>query len=140
MKTIAAILGLLACVALAAAEEPAKGDKRVEPRVFEMRTYYVAPGRMKAMNARFRDHTNRLFEKHGMSIVGFWQPADPKDADGKLIYILAHKSREAADKSWAAFRNDPEWKKAREESEKDGKIVEKVEAVFLNPTDYSPIK
>jgi hypothetical protein len=140
MRMIVSLLGLLACVAVAAAEEPARGEKKVDQRVFELRTYYVLPGRMKAMNARFRDHTNRLFEKHGMGIVGFWQPADPKETEVKLIYILAHKSREAADKSWAAFRNDPEWKKVREESEKDGKIVEKAESVFLNPTDYSPIK
>lgn len=139
MKAIGMVLGMLAAGAVFAAE-PEKGEKKVESRVFELRTYYVLPGRMKAMNARFRDHTNRLFEKHGIAIVGFWQPADPKDAESKLIYILAHKSREAAEKSWADFRNDPEWKKVREDSEKDGKIIEKVEALYLNPTDYSPIK
>jgi hypothetical protein len=136
MIRLAFLAAVLACASSAAAD---KETPKVENKVYELRVYHVLPGRMKAMNARFRDHTNRLFEKHGMGIVGFWQPADPKETEVKLIYILAHKSREAADKSWAAFRNDPEWKKVREESEKDGKIVEKAESVFLNPTDYSPI-
>ncbi len=76
----------------------------------------------------------------GMTIIGFWTPADPDKADNTLVYLLAFPSREAAEKSWKAFRDDPDWKAAREESEKDGKLVEKVEFVFLNPTDYSPIK
>ncbi len=117
-----------------------QGDKKVDTRVFELRTYYVHPGKMKAMNDRFRNHTNKLLEKHGMTLIGFWQPTDPKLADVRLIYLVAHKSKEAADKSWETFRNDPDWKKAKEESEKAGPIVEKVEAVFMNPTDYSALK
>ena len=117
-----------------------QGDKKVDTRVFELRTYYVLPGKMKAMNDRFRNHTNKLLEKHGMTLIGFWTPTDPKLADARLIHLVAHKSKEAAEKSWDNFRNDPDWKKAKEESEKGGAIVEKVEAVFLNPTDYSAIK
>ena len=109
-------------------------------RVFELRTYTAAPGKMKALHARFRDHTNKLFEKHGMTIIGFWSPSDPQQAEQKLIYILAFPSREAAQKSWDAFRRDPEWIAARNASEKDGKLVDKVESVFMNPTDYSPLK
>src|SRR4051794_23700587 len=105
-----------------------------------MRTYYANPGKMSALHARFRDHTCKLFEKHGMTIIGFWSPIDGKEADEKMVYILAYPSKEAADKSWAAFRNDPDWKAAREASEKDGTLVKKVESVYLNPTDYSPIK
>ena len=105
-----------------------------------MRTYHAAAGKMDALNARFRDHTNALFKKHGMEIIGFWQPADPNEADKKLIYILAFPSKEAAEKSWKAFREDPDWIKAKEASEKDGKLVDKVEELYLNPTDYSPIK
>jgi hypothetical protein len=75
-----------------------------------------------------------------MEIIGFWQPMDPRETDRKLIYILAFPSKEAAEKSWQAFRDDPEWKAAREASEKDGKLVEKVDSVFLKPTDYSPLK
>jgi hypothetical protein len=120
---------------------PAPGEeKKVDTRVFELRTYHAAPGKMKALHARFRDHTNKLFEKHGMTIIGFWSPLDPREADEKLIYILAFPSKEAAQKSWNAFLNDPEWKAARDASEKDGTLVKKVDSVFLNPTDYSPIK
>jgi hypothetical protein len=109
-------------------------------RVFELRIYHAAPGKMAALHARFRDHTCALFKKHGMEIVGFWTPADPKEAEEKLVYILAYPSKEAREKSWKAFQDDPEWKAAKEASEKDGKLVKKVDQAFLNPTDYSPIK
>ncbi len=102
-----------------------------------MRTYHTHPGRLDALNARFRDHTNKLFVKHGMELVGYWTPQDKPDT---LVYILAYPSREAREASWKAFQADPDWKAAREASEKDGKIVDKVESVFLDPTDYSPIK
>jgi hypothetical protein len=106
-----------------------------------MRTYYAAPGKLEALHARFRNHTNKLFVKHGMELIGYWVPQDKdKGADNKLVYILAHKDREAAKKSWAGFIGDPEWKKAQAESEANGKLVEKVESVFLSATDYSPVK
>lgn len=112
-----------------------------DSRCFEMRTYYAMPGKFEAMHARFRDHTCALFKKHGMELVGFWIPTDKdKGADKTLVYILAHKSRDEAKKSWAAFVNDPAWKKAQTESEANGKIVEKAEVVFLSATDYSPMK
>ena len=109
-------------------------------RVFELRTYTAAPGKFDALHKRFRDHTVRLFTKHGMSHVGYWTPADAPLSENTLIYVLAHESREAAKKSWAGFRSDPEWLKVRDESQKDGSLTTKVESVFLNPTDYSPIK
>ena len=112
-----------------------------DSRCFEMRTYYAAPGKLEALNARFRDHTCALFKKHGMEMVGFWILTDAdKGADNTLVYILAHKSREEAKKSWAAFIADPEWKKASAASEVNGKLVTKVESVFLAATDYSPVK
>jgi hypothetical protein len=117
-----------------------KGEKKVDARVFEMRTYYAAPGKMDALHARFRNHTNKLFVKHGMTLIGFWSPMDAEQAKQKMVYILAFPSREAAAKSWKAFQEDPEWKEAKAASEKDGKLVDKVESVFLNPTDYSPLK
>jgi len=96
---------------------------------------------MDALNARFRDHTNKLFEKHGMTIIGFWMPTKQKEGAEKLIYILAYPSKDAADKSWKAFREDPVWQKARAESEKDGKLLAKPpESVYMKPTDYSPLK
>lgn len=110
-------------------------------RVFEMRTYYTAPGKMNDLHARFRDHTCDLFKKHGMELIGFWEPVDEKSGKGeKMVYILAYPSREAAAASWKAFGADPEWQKARAESEKNGRIVTKVESVFLNGLDYSSIK
>lgn len=110
-------------------------------RVFEMRTYTAKPGRHEAMHKRFRDHTNRIFKKHGMEVIGYWTPTDEENGKGsKLIYLLAFPSRAAAKKAWKSFQDDPEWQRVREESHKDGVIVDKVESVFLEPTDYSPIK
>jgi hypothetical protein len=111
-----------------------------ETNVYELRTYYTLPGRLDALNARFRDHTTKLFEKHGMKNVGYWVPQDQPKKSNTLIYILQHKSRAAADASWKAFREDPAWNKARAASEESGKIVEKVESVFLDPVDFSALK
>ena len=136
-------LGLLAAFALPAfADEKASQDGSPgKDRVFEMRTYYTFEGRLPALNKRFREHTCDLFKKHGMENIGYWTPVNEKDGkNNKLVYILAYPSLEAREASWKAFQADPEWKKAREASEADGKIVEKVESVFLNPTDYSPLK
>lgn len=145
MKTLFAILsvGLLTLTTLIVPQVSAQTSPSVakDSRCFEMRTYYAAPGRFEAMNARFRDHTCKLFKKHGMELIGFWIPQDKdKGAENTMVYILAHKSREEAKKSWAAFSNDPEWKKARDESEVIGKLVDKVESVYLSATDYSPMK
>ncbi len=113
-------------------------DPQAKERFFEMRTYYASPGRLDALNQRFREHTNRLFVKHGMDLIGYWVPADGKET---LIYILAYPDRESRDRSWKAFMDDPEWKKAYAESQKDGvPLAAKVESVFLKPTDYSPIQ
>jgi hypothetical protein len=131
---------LLAWVGLSNQVDAQGGKDKVKNRVFELRTYYAEPGKMDALHARFRDHTCKLFEKHGMTLIGFWSPTDPKQAEQKLIYILAYPSKAAADKSWKGFRADPDWIVARDASEKAGKIVAKVESVYLNPTDYSAIK
>ena len=108
-----------------------------ENRVFEMRTYYTHEGKLPALLARFRDHTVKLFEKHGMTNVGYWVP---KEKPNTLVYILAHKSEAAAKASFDAFRKDPDWVKARDASEAAGKIVVKVESVFMDPTDFSKMK
>ena len=109
-------------------------------RVFEMRTYTALDGRLEALKKRFRDHTMRIFEKHGMKNVGYWVPQDSPGSGNTLIYIISHASREAAKKNWDDFRNDPEWKKVQADSEKDGKIVAKVESVYMDATDFSPMK
>ena len=116
-------------------KEGAKGE-----RVYELRTYYSPPGKLEALHKRFKDHTLKLFEKHGMKNEMYWTPTDPKLKDHVLIYIVSHDSKEAADKSWAAFRADPDWIKAQRESEKDGKLVEKVDVVFMTATEFSPKK
>ncbi len=106
--------------------------------VFEMRTYTAREGKLAALEARFRDHTLRLFEKHGMKNVGYWVPVNEPDSKNTLIYVIQHESREAAGKSWASFMADPEWKVAQSKSEEGGKLVAKVVSVFMQATDYSP--
>jgi hypothetical protein len=141
MRRLAWCLAAVVFTALAfVLNRPAEGGKKVSTRVFEMRTYYAHPGKMDALHARFRDHTCKLFEKHGMTCVGFWSPIDSKQAEEKMVYILAYPSREAAKKSWSDFVNDPDWKKAKAVSEVGGPLVARVESVYLNPTDYSAIK
>ena len=109
-------------------------------RVFELRTYTTFPGRLDALHSRFAQHTIRLFERHGMTNIGYFTPQDVPLAENTLIYILAHDSREVAEASWEAFVADPEWQRAYEESISDGGIVEKLESTFLDPTDYSQMK
>jgi hypothetical protein len=109
-------------------------------RVFELRTYHTFPGRLDALQKRFREHTLKIFEKHGMTNVGYWLPQDSPAKETTLIYVISHASREAAKTNWDEFRNDPEWKAVAAASEADGKIVEKVDSVFMDATDYSPLK
>ncbi len=109
-------------------------------RIFELRTYYTEEGKLPDLQARFRNHTTKLFEKHGMTNIGYWVPQDEPKSKNTLIYILAHKDREAAKKSWDDFRKDPEWVKVRDASEANGKIVNKVESIFMDATDYSKLK
>jgi hypothetical protein len=134
INTFAFGLILLAAVAAAAHAEPAAKSK--DERVFEMRTYYAAEGKLDALHARFRDHTTKLFEKHGMTNFGYWTPIDNKD--NKLIYVLAYESDAAREKAWQVFAADPAWKQAQQASETNGRLVAKVESVFLRATDYSP--
>ena len=109
---------------------------QTETRFFEMRTYYAAPGKLDDLLARFRDHTLKIFEKHDMANIGYWLPET--NSENKLIYLLAFPSREAREKSWKEFFADPEWQAVAKASEANGKLVSKVESVFLAPTDYSP--
>ena len=133
-KLMAATALIFCGIAIGSAVQPAP------TKVYEMRTYTAHDGKFDAVNARFRDHTVKLFEKHGMKNVGYWTPVEGPTAGTTLIYILEHQSRDAAKASWAAFSADPEWRKAKAESEAQGRIVAKAESVFLTATDYSPIK
>jgi hypothetical protein len=114
--------------------------EQAQSRVFELRTYTANPGKFEAMKNRFRDHILPLFKKHNLTVVGFWSPADAPASENTLIYVLAHESREAAKKNWAAFSADPVRKQVWADTEKDGPINMKVESVYMNPTDFSPIK
>lgn len=111
-----------------------------KPHVFELRTYVAPEGRLEDLKTRFRDHTLKIFENHGMKNVVYGVPSDAPASQNTLIYLLQHDSREAAKKSWDDFRTDPNWVKARDASEKNGKIVTKVESIFLDPVDFSPMK
>ena len=109
-------------------------------KVFELRTYTSPEGRLDDLLARFRDDTMRIFEKHGMENVGYFVPTDAPASANTLVYILAHDSRDAATKSWEAFRADPEWKAVTERTQANGPIVSNVVSVFLEATDFSPMK
>ena len=108
--------------------------------VYELRTYTAPEGKLGDLHTRFRDHTVRIFNKHGMTSVIYLAPQDAPDSQNTLIYVLEHPSREAAKKAWADFQADPEWVKVAADSQVNGRIVSKVVSVFADPTDYSPIK
>lgn len=137
---LCAVTGGLAALGAFSAGYTLGEDAKAAPRLYELRTYTALPGRLPALNARFRDHTIKLFEKHGMQNGMYWIPTDDKLKENTLIYVVSHADEAAAKKSWDAFMNDPEWKKAAAESEKDGKIVEKAERIYMRLTDYSPQK
>jgi len=131
-------------VPLCAAEEskaPGRQESTSSHRVFELRTYYTNEGKLTDLHKRFRDHTCRLLKQHGAELIGFWTPLDEDKGKGrKLIYMVAFPSREAAKKTWAEFSQDPEWRKVYAESHKNGVLVDKVESVYMEPTDYSELK
>jgi len=105
--------------------------------VYELRVYHTYEGKLNDLLKRFREHTTKLFEKHGMKNVAYWTPLDEPAKSSTLIYILAHPSREAAAANWKAFQDDPDWKSVRDKSEENGKIVEKVDSTFMALTDFS---
>jgi len=109
-------------------------------RVFELRTYTAPEGRLDRLEARFRDHTMRLFEKHGMTNIGYWRPQDEPASANTLIYIISHRDRESAARNWQSFRDDPDWKQVSTDTQLDGPIVSNVVSVFMDATDFSPLK
>lgn len=108
-----------------------------DTQCYEMRIYYAAPGKLDDLNARFRNHTLKIFEKHGMKNVGYWMPID--NPESKLVYVLAYPSKAARDQAWKEFGSDPEWKAVAKATEANGRLVAKVETKFMNATDYSPV-
>ncbi len=111
-----------------------------QTRVYELRTYTCNEGKLEALKARFRDHTITIFNRHHMESIGYWIPSDGEKSKNTLIYILAHPSREEAKKNWDEFRKDPEWIKVAADSEANGKIVNHVDSVFMDPADFSKLK
>ncbi|MFT7652012.1 MAG: hypothetical protein ACI9UU_001119 [Candidatus Azotimanducaceae bacterium] len=108
-----------------------------EHNLYELRTYYANEGKIDALHSRFRDHTITLFEKHGIKNIAYWSPAEQPNT---LIYLIAHKSAEAAKASWTAFVQDPEWVKVYQASIADGPLVEKIDSVYMTKTDFSPAR
>jgi hypothetical protein len=141
-KVMLNVAGLAAAFAIGfAARGVMPGEAVVQAqarsRVYELRTYTAAEGKLDALHGRFREHVLSFFQKHGMKSVIYFKPMDAPLSQTTLIYLLSHESREAAAKSWAAFRDDAEWKKV---SAGGPPLTSKVESVFLEPTDYSPMK
>lgn len=118
----------------------ALAEDKAEPTsniVFELRVYHAYEGKLEDLLRRFREHTVKLFEKHGIKSVAYWTPLDEPLKGKTLIYILEHPSREAATANWQAFRDDPEWVRVKDKSEENGKLVEKVDSTFMALTDFS---
>ena len=106
--------------------------------VYELRVYHAAAGKLADLLKRFREHTVEIFNRHGMKSVAYWTPLDEPDKSNTLIYILYHPSREAAAANWKAFQDDPEWKRVHDQSEVNGKLVDKVDSTYMALTDFSP--
>ena len=136
MKKNAYPLFAAVLLAISAFLPPPVGKFPADARLYEMRIYYAEPGKLDGLLARFRNHTTKLFNKHGMTNVGYWVPVD--NTDNKLIYVLSYPNREAREQSWKDFLADPKWKKAAAKSEENGKLVTKIESVYLKTTDFSP--
>ena len=129
-----AVLTLLALL-LGASFTAVAADK---PAFFELRIYRAPAGKLPELLTRFRDHTVKLFAKHGMTNIGYWTPMEEKDgSQNTLVYFLGYPSLEAREKSWKDFMADPDWQAAHKASEVNGKLVEKVESIYLKPTEYS---
>jgi hypothetical protein len=123
-------------------DDPTALPKAKAPRVFELRTYTASPGKLADLHKRFRDHTTKLFAKHGMTNVFYGVPRDKEPGrDDTLVYLLAFPSREAAAEAWRGFLDDPQWQRVYKASQADGvELAAKIESIYLAPADFSPIK
>jgi hypothetical protein len=128
----------LAASAWAAPQSDSANSTLSSTGVYELRVYHAAPGKLPDLLARFREHTIKIFDRHGMKSVAYWTPVDEPEKSNTLIYILYHPSREAAAANWKSFGDDPEWKSVHDKSEKNGKLVDKVDSTFMALTDFSP--
>ena len=137
LKSISAAALLPAGNLLAPAKDPIAAA--LDPKlVYELRVYHCFEGKLLELHRRFREHTMKIFEKHGMKNIAYWTPMDEPQKSNTLYYIIAHPSREAAAENWKSFSSDPEWQAVQKASEASGKIVEKVDSTFLTLADFSP--
>ncbi len=139
IQSISAAALLPAANLLATDKKPFGTHAAESDAVYELRVYHCYEGKLPDLLKRFREHTTKIFEKHGMKVVAYWLPMDEPQKSNTLIYILAHPSREAAAANWKAFSADPEWQSVQKASESNGKIVEKVDSTFMALTDFSPL-
>jgi NIPSNAP len=122
----------------AAAQQNNSNSAPSTSAVYELRIYHAASGKLPELLARFRDHTVKLFDRHGMKSLAYWTPVDEPAKSNTLIYVLYHPSREAAVANWKSFQDDPEWKSVKEKSEANGSLVDKVDSTYMSLTDFSP--
>ena len=108
-------------------------------RVFELRVYHAVPGKMQALESRFRNKTSELLAKHNLNVVGYWISEDAPAWDNTFIWVVAHSSREEAKKNWEEMRADPEFQEMLK-SEQTEKLVQKIDSTYMHPTDFSPMK
>ncbi len=134
------LLGVMASAAYLYTAELPKSSAHGDERVYELRTYTTNDGKLDELHMRFRNHTNTLFVKHGMTLIGYWTPTDGDEANNTLVYLIAHPSRDAAKAAWGAFSKDPDWREAFAASREDGPLVKNVASVFMQSTDYSPLQ
>ena len=138
LQSIPAAATMLSASAWAASEQIGGGASPDSVAVYELRVYHAAPGKLPDLLARFRDHTVKLFQKHGMQSVAYWTPLDDPDKGNMLIYILHHPSREAAAANWKSFQDDADWKSVKEKSEVNGPLTLKIDSTYMALTDFSP--
>ena len=133
----------LAVIPVLRAQDATDGARKPQAseRIFELRTYHCSPGKLPALEKRFREHTVKLFEKHGMTNIGYWTPAEGQAGHGEtLIYLLAYPDQKSKEKAWKEFGADPEWKKVKADSEANGPLVDHIDRYFMDPTSFSALK
>jgi hypothetical protein len=138
LQTIPAAATLLSSSMWAASQKSDSEGSSGSTGVYELRIYHAAAGKLPDLLARFRDHTDSIFKRHGMDSVAYWTPLDEPEKSNTLVYILHHPSREAAAANWKSFQDDPNWKSVKEKSEANGQLVEKIDSTYMALTDFSP--
>ena len=139
LRDMKAFLSFFSGAALMLGFSAITGSTTPPHHVYELRLYHVHEGKMDALKARFGDHTDAIFKRHNMKSIGYWSPEDAPSSQNLFIYILEHPSRQEAEKNWAAFQADPEWRKVKAESEAHGALVDHIDRYFMDPTSFSAL-